>query len=87
MLPKNKAKDRLSDLKPFTHSYKLKCDYCNKWKDECTVTIECLTPFQTNWLCEDCGDKRKNENKYKTGDNNEQVISEQRMVTSKVLRK
>jgi ribosome-binding protein aMBF1 (putative translation factor) len=42
----------------------IKCEVCNEWKERWEVTIECINPYRTQFICEDCLlEKRKIEDK------------------------
>jgi hypothetical protein len=46
----------------------IKCEVCNKWKNEWEVTIECINSYRTQFICEDCIEsKNKKATKEKEG--------------------
>lgn len=46
----------------------IKCEVCNKWKNDWEVTIECINSYRTQFICEDCIEsKSKKATKEKEG--------------------
>lgn len=43
----------------------IKCEVCNRWKERWEVTIECVNPYRTEFICEGC---IRSKNKKATND-------------------
>ena len=49
-------KERINEV-GIGSEWKEKCYKCGKFYEECELTIDCVSPYRTKYICEDCAAK------------------------------